>query len=145
MRSPIEGPRRGQEFSTTDLDRLERQVNAWRRKQRRRVGLPSELWDSAAWLARSLGVSQVSRRLRLDYHKLRRWLGQAKDGPDDPPDLPPPAFVELALADPGSLGARGEFRAELGQPAGSSKLTLHLGGDVRAVVALAEAFWRQGR
>ena len=128
----------------TDLDRLERQVNAWRRKQRTRVGLPSELWDSAAWLARSLGVSQVSRRLRLDYYKLSRWLGQAKDGPDGPPDLPPPAFVELALPDPGSLGARHEFRAELGPPAGS-KLTLHLGRDVSAVVALAEAFWRQGR
>jgi hypothetical protein len=144
MRSTIEGPRSCKEFSATDLDQLERQVNAWRRKQRTRVRLPSELWDSAGWLARSLGVSQVSRRLRLDYYRLSRGLGQAKDGPDGPPDWPPPAFVELALGDPGSLGAGGEFRAELGQPAGS-QLTLHLGRDVRAVVALAEAFWRQGQ
>ena len=144
MRSTIEGPRSCKEFSATDLDQLERQVNAWRRKQRRRVRLPRELWDSAGWLARSLGVSQVSRRLRLDYYRLSRWLSQAKGGPDGPPDWPPPTFVELALADPGSLGASREFRAELGPPAGS-KLTLHLGRDVGAVVALAEAFWRQGR
>jgi len=142
MRSPIiEALRSPKEFSTTDLDTLERQLYAWRRKHRTRAGLPTEVWESAALLARSLGVSQVSRRLHLDYDKLSRWMGQAKDGP---PDLPPPAFVELALADPGSLGAGHEFRAELGQPAGS-KLTLHLGRDVRAVVALAEAFWRQGQ
>jgi hypothetical protein len=142
MRSTIiEGLRSPKGFSTTDLDTLERQLYAWRRKQRRRAGLPTEVWESAALLARSLGVSQVSRRLHLDYYKLSRWMGQAKDCP---PDLPPPAFVELAVAEPGSLGASPPFRAEMGEPAGG-KLTLHLGCDVSAVVALAEAFWRQER
>jgi len=141
MRSTIEAPKGGNEFSTTDLDKLERQLSAWRRKRPGRVRLPSQLWDSAAWLARSLGVSQVSRRLGLDYYKLNRWLGQTKEFP---PDVAPSGFVELAVADPGRLGVGHQFRAEMGQPAGG-QLTLHLGRDVSAVVALAEAFWRQER
>lgn len=141
MRSTIDGGRSGKEFSTTDLDQLGRQLDAWRGKQRRRAGLPRELWDSAAGLARSLGVSQVSRRLRLDYYKLSRWVGQAKGSP---PDWLAPAFVELAVSDPGRVDDSPEFRAEISRP-GGSQLTLHLGRDVSAVVGLAEAFWRQER
>ena len=138
MRSTSAGGRSRNEFSSTDLDELERQLTDWRRKQvGARARLPKELWDSAAVLARSLGVSQVSRRLCLDYYKLSRWLGQARNEA-----WPRQKFVELAQGDASAVAFGPEFRAEVGLPAGS-KLTFHLGRDVRAVVALAEAFWRR--
>ena len=81
------------EFSNTDLNQLERQLVTWRRRQPGRTRLPANLWEAAAELARCLGVSQVSRRLRLDYYKLSRWAAQAhpKGGPPKTP------FVELVM------------------------------------------------
>jgi len=142
MGSPlIDGRRGSSEFSTTDLDTLERQLDAWRRRQGKQSRLPVEVWESAGLLARALGVSQVSRRLRLGYHKLSRWMGQRGHRP---PNLPPPTFVELAVAAPSGVAASPEFRAELAGPDGAG-LTLHLGREAGAVVALAEAFWRRER
>ena len=137
MRS-ITGGASSNEFSNTDLNQLERQLVTWRRRQPGRTRLPANLWEAAAELARCLGVSQVSRRLRLDYYKLSRWAAQAhpKGGPPKTP------FVELVLAGPGQADGGQEFRAETGGP-GGSRLTLHLGRNVSAVVALAEAFWRR--
>jgi len=126
------------EFSNTDLNQLERQVAGWRRRQPSHTRLPGNIWDAAAALAPSLGVSQVSRRLRLDYYKLKRWAAEAN--PEGGP--PKTSFVELVLAGPGNSGCGQEFRAETGG-LGGSRLTLHLGRDVSAVVALAEAFWRR--
>jgi hypothetical protein len=131
-----------EEFSTSDLSQLQNQLDAWRGQQGGRAPLPAAVWRSAAVLARSLGVSQVSRALRLSYQKLNRSLASGREGPRDWPGKT--TFVELARGGPQDFERGREYRAELGEGAGD-KLTLHLGSDVRAVVALAESFWRRNR
>ena len=128
------------EFSTTNLDQLQGQLSVWRRKQRGRPRLPEAVWQSAAALAQSMGVSQVSRRLRLDYYKLSRWRGQTAAPAADSAQRA--TFVQLALSAPSANEMGSEYRAELVE--GRGRMTLHLGQQVSTVVALAEAFWRRG-
>ena len=131
-----------EEFSTSDLKELQGRLNVWRRQQRKRAGLPEGVWIAAAALARRLGVSQVSRALRLNYYKLNRRTAQTGERPQDLATRT--TFVELSLG--GAKGPEGNhgYRAEMGD-ATTDKLTLHLGGDVSAVVALAQSFWRRNR
>ena len=131
----------GSGFSATDLGELQRQLGAWRRGQTGRARIPEEVWMAAAALARTQGVSWVARTLRLDYYKLRRRCPGA--------DASVPAagavasFVELHLEDSGvGVGHARAFRVELGEARGA-RMTVELGQDVPALVALAEAFWRR--
>ena len=127
------------EFSTTDLNVLRQQLTAWRRRQPGRGRLPEALWQSAAALARSRGVSQVSRALRLDYYKLSRWTAEPLAGASKPA-----TFVEVALSEASGPAARPGYCAEVRDGTGAA-LTLHLGLDVDAVVAVVQAFGRRGR
>src|SRR5258708_24023360 len=133
---------RADEFSTGDLNRLQGQLALWRGKQRERAPLPEAVWRAAAALAQSLGVSRVSRALRLNYEKLNRWTAQDADRPQDVPTRA--TFVELAVGDPKATDVSHGYRVEIAD-ATTDKLTLYLGGDVSAVVALAESFWRRNR
>ena len=128
------------ECSTGELKELRCQLDIWRRQQGGRARLPEAVWSSAAALARRLGVSQVCRALRLNYNKLNRLTAQAAADRDNGP--PKTTFVELALEGlKGSESSHG-YRAEISDGTGD-RMTLHLGGDVNAVVALAESFWRR--
>ena len=132
----------GNEFFTNDLNELRAQLEAWRRKQPGRARLPEAIWRSAATLARDLGISRVSRALRLNYYKLNRRTARAAGCPQDLATKT--TFVELSMDGPkGSNGNHG-YRVEMSD-ATTDKLTLDLGGDVKAVVALAESFWRRNR
>jgi hypothetical protein len=131
-----------EEFSTGDLNQLQDQLHLWRGSQRERARLPEAVWRSAAALAQSLGVSRVSRALHLNYEKLNRWTAENTDRPQD---LPPQAtFLELALGDAKAGDVSQGYRVEIIDGT-ADKLTFHLGGDMRAVVALAESFWRRKR
>lgn len=127
------------EFSRTDLTELQRQLVAWRERQRGRARLPDALWNAAAALAPSEGVSQVARTLGLDFYKLRRRCALKRALTPGPGGLP--GFVELHV-DHAVQGTGGPFRAELAGPHGS-RMTIELGRDTAAVVSLAEAFWRR--
>ena len=61
-------------FSTTDLNRLQRQLSGWRRRQAGRARLPETIWKAATELARTQSPSRVARTLQLDYYKLRERL-----------------------------------------------------------------------
>jgi hypothetical protein len=132
-------PRR--ESSVSDLIRLRRQLDGWRKSQPGRARLPADVWEEAAALARTHGVSRVSRTLRLSFHKLQRW-GQAPASP--PPGPPAPSgFIELPpLASPGSN--EGGCVVELCD-GGQAGMTVRLSGEGSALLGLAEAFWRRGR
>jgi hypothetical protein len=130
------------EFSTTDLNVLHQQLTAWRRRQPGRGRLPETVWKSAAALARSQGVSQVSRLLRLDYYKLSRCTAERTQPPAEP--SPSATFVEVALSEASGPTARSGYRAEV-RDGTAATLTLHLGRDVDAVVAVVQAFGRRGR
>ena len=56
-------------FFSTDLTQLQRQLDRWRGRQPGRGRLPGALWEAAAQLARERSVSEVARRLRIDFYK----------------------------------------------------------------------------
>jgi hypothetical protein len=121
--------------SLQELLQLRRQLVVWRQAQTSRSPLPDELWDLAAALARTHGVSRVARTLGLSFYKLRRRLEPAV----------PAGFVELAplpLPVPGSQG--GECVVELRDGRGG-QMTLRLAHDGATLRALAADFWRRAR
>ena len=123
-------------FSTTDLNRLQRQLAAWRREQSGRPRLPKALWREATDLARTQGPSRVARVLRLDYYKLRKRLAVTASLLQAPP-----AFVELKAA-PRCEAGPGESAVELSDGTGA-RMALRVRHDVATLVALAESFWRR--
>jgi len=124
------------DFCTDDLDWLQEELGRWRERQSGRTRLPKELWRSATELARKLGVSQVSRQLRLSYNDLRRRVEEGAEGTARGKE---PAFVELTWQNRTEAVRRDGFRAELEK----DRLTLHLGDNAGAVMAVVEAFWRR--
>lgn len=130
-------------FSTSDLQRLHHQLTAWRGSRCHRRRLPAEVWEAAACLARTHGLSRVARCLRLDYYSLK----QRSSAPTLPATqrVTPPCpegFIEIpwmgSPALPGAATARVELRDDRGRT-----MTLHLPGDPSVLVALAEGFWRR--
>lgn len=125
-------------FSTTDLNRLQRQLSGWRREQSGRTRLPEALWHAATDLARTQSPSRVARVLRLDYYKLRKRLAGT-------PSLlaTPPVFVELKVASMFGSGP-GESAVEMSDGTGA-RMALRVRHDVATLVALAESFWSRPR
>ena len=91
-------------------------------------------------LARSRGVSLVSRALRIDFYKVRRQLDAL------PAPVPTLAaahrFVELRLDASRSPGPSDGW-VELSDGAGR-RMRIHTGVDQASWIALAESFWRTG-
>jgi hypothetical protein len=131
-------------FSRTNLNQLQRQLNAWRQSQRPRTRLPDELWRAAAALAATHGVSYVAGHLRLEYNKLRRKLEFSWPRSTQMSSAAAPkGFVELPAIDwPGQAGHA--CTVELSD-SGGQKMTLRMSGDMSVLVTLAEAFWRRRR
>jgi hypothetical protein len=116
--------------------------------------MPGELWEAAVELARSHGVSMVSRKLRLDYTSLKKRVmevsgpgGLKKEGGEgwggfvemDPAGL---AGVFGPVGPVGPVGPGGA-EVEVREPDGTS-LVVRLpggeGGEGLDVVALVGAF-----
>lgn len=125
-------------FSTTDLNRLQRQLSAWRQKRTGRTRLPEAVWGAATDLARTQGPSLVARALRLDYYKLRQRLTGTSSFP-----TVPATFVELKGA-PLAGADGGESSVELVDGTGA-RMTLRVRSDLATLVALAQSFWRRRR
>lgn len=129
----------GNGFSSTDLVALQREVTAWRRAQRGRSRIPEDVWGAAAALAGSQGVSRVARTLHLDYHKLRRRC--SKGAGDTCKSAGSPTFVEVQLEP--SLGVpAGRWHIELHDES-ARRLTIEMGSEIPALVAVVEAFWKR--
>jgi hypothetical protein len=129
-------------FCSTDLQLLQSQLNSWRRDQAGPHRLPPELWAAAATLARTHGVSRVSRTLRLGFHRLRR----ESQGPSasSPRSATPTGFVEVKL-EPGCplVGPSRGWVELINGP--HQRMRFHTGHDPAAWVALAKAFWGQDK
>jgi hypothetical protein len=110
----------------------------WRSRVPRASPIPAELWSQAVELATTLGVSPVSRALKLDYNRLKQ---RTKAGvPATVPE--PPAFVELSLGVP--LAPRGCTLA-LCDGHGRSLRIEWTGGTPGELTALAERLWEATR
>ncbi|MDO8349476.1 MAG: hypothetical protein Q7T30_04535 [Planctomycetota bacterium] len=84
-------------------------------------------------------MSRVARTLGLDYHKLRRRSEAVVPSAQAAGAVA--TFVELRLQESGVDCAR-PFRVELAEARGA-RMTIELGQDLPALLALAQAFWRR--
>ena len=124
--------------TSPSLSSVCQRLEAWRQHQPGRRRIPEPFWTDAITLARSEGVSRVSRVLRLHYQRLRDRLNTALSR-KAPVALP--AFVELTV--PPSPNGCPECRVELTHCSGA-KMAIHFqAGSFSQLLPLAEAFWRQ--
>lgn len=116
------------------------ELEVWRKKHGGRGRrIPEELWSRAARVARTEGVYETARALRLDYERLKGRIGVSgsTDGQDGRPA--PSTFVELPM---GLLGGGGTIVELVGR--GGEQMRIHLARASAAdLVRLAEAFWSQ--
>jgi hypothetical protein len=55
-----------------ELFKLARDLERWRVSAQRGQRIPGHLWEAAARLARTYGVSRISAVLKLSYYDLKR-------------------------------------------------------------------------
>lgn len=123
---------------TSSLTSVCQRLAAWRQHRPGRSRIPEPFWTDAIALARTEGVSRVSRVLRLHYQRLKDRLNTAL--PRTAP-VALPAFVELTV--PPSPNGCPECRVELTHRTGA-KMTIHFpAASSSQFLPLAEAFWRQ--
>ncbi len=127
-------------FSTTDLTQLHRQLDRWRGRQPGRARLPGPLWEAAAQLARERSVSEVARRLRIDFYTLQRRVQDSPPAPPDKPTPTSPGFIELKVTATAARASNGGVVELFDGP--QRRLRLETGQDPALWLALAEAFWR---
>ena len=127
--------------SLDELLKLRRQLDSWRKVQPDRARVPEEVWELAAALARTHGVSRVSRTLRLSFYRLRRRVQAPSSVASSAPGAS--GFIELApVTGPGLSGGACVIELSGG---GQSRMTIRMSGEDPALLGLAEAFWRRGR
>lgn len=64
------------ERAAAGLEQVRAELQAWRGQRRKGERIPEELWRRAAGAVRQYGLNPVSRVLRLDYYRLKRWVGR---------------------------------------------------------------------
>ena len=84
-----------------ELFKLARDLERWRASAQRGQRIPAELWEGAARLARTYGVSRISALLKLSYYDLRRRARGERAPSTQRAALP--TFIELS-APTGSPG-----------------------------------------
>ena len=124
-----------------DIGEATRQFRVWRKARPRGERIPGSLWDLAAVLARTHGVSAVSQRLGLDYNGLKRRADAIRTSRGARLE-PPPGFVELPLI--GRSLHNPNCTVELARGEGYRMTIRWEGKEGLDMVGLAEAFWRSG-
>ena len=84
------------------LEKVGRELAAWRESNRAPKPIPTLLWSQAAELGRALGAGPVARQLRLDYGCLKRKMAEAP-AVKELKKAPSTDFLEF-LAMPAPLG-----------------------------------------
>jgi len=124
-----------------DLGEVRHRLELWRKGRKRGARIPGRLWAQAAALARTRGVSLVSRTLGLGYFGLKRRAEAVQPRRLKPSGLePPPGFVEVPIVR--GPGPASNCTVELERGAGSRMTIRWEGSPGLDLVGLAEAFWR---
>jgi len=87
------------------LQQLARRFRAWRAGRVRGQRIPEELWQAAAGLASSYGLSRIATALQLSYYDLQGRLSSPR--PRARVYHTPPSFVELPAPAPTLSGGEG--------------------------------------
>lgn len=117
----------------SDLTAASRALEAWRKTRHPRQPIPETLWAEMSALARTHGVSLVSRALRLDYYALQRRVNEQPPASD---------FVEVKFACAEDL-QRG-CTAEMEDRQGRKLLVRWTSTPGPELLAVVQAFWKQG-
>lgn len=132
------------QFSSSDLSELQKQLVAWRQNRPAGTRIPEEVWEAATSLARIHNAGHVGRFLHLDYYKLRNRLRGASGPPARRARrVSTPTFVEIPRPD--GLAQTQDARScsvELCD-GGRAQLRMQVPADASTLVALAQAFWRR--
>ena|ERR1039458_4128092 len=124
------------------LFKLARALGRWRASAQRGRRIPEALWEAAARLARTYGVSRISGALKLSYYDLQRRAGGERAVSPQPPA--PPTFIQLPAS---TLSAGVDLRGKVEVVHGSGcRLILHLPeAKVEELLPLVQAFLGQRR
>jgi hypothetical protein len=121
----------------SQLERLQRQLEVWRKSHKPRSRIPGRLWNSAVRLAGQCGLNRTAKALRLDYYDLKKRLDTAAVS-----DAPAPSFIELV---PTASFPSPECLIELEARSGT-KMRIHLKGTTLPdLTTLGRMFWRNNR
>ncbi len=112
----------GKEPPPPELRRARERFQDWLLRRQPGQRIPTELWDLAARLAQTHGLSRAATALGLDYYSLKRRV-QPTAEPTRPAPRPP-TFVELT---PASLTPIRHCRLQW-EPGDGSSLRLELTG-----------------
>jgi hypothetical protein len=130
-----------------DLETTREALTSWRRLHGGRGRpIPTELWSSAAELARVNGVAETARALRLDARRLAK-LAIAEGGAESSSRsvVEPTEFVELGGV---GLVERHEPRKTVlelkGREGDEVRVEIIGEGAVEDLIALARSFWGRG-
>ncbi len=105
------------------VDRVRQRLERWRRTRKKRSRIPEQLWKESVEVARSYGVNQTARALRLDYYGLKRRLDAGLDTTVVEKERMG-SFVELVVPTPAEVP---ECVVEVESVSGT-KLRVHLRG-----------------
>ena len=123
----------------TQLRRVCRAFEHWRRTRPRRSAIPVSLWTLAVEHAHAVGVHATARRLRLDYYALKQRVETAAAGA--PRASAGPAFVEVVPAGPTPTRIS-ECVIDLADARGVTMRIRLTGPAVADLTALSQGLWR---
>lgn len=134
--------------SAERLQQLRKRIEQWRLTRRKHGPMPGTLWDEAASLARSLGVSPVSRALGVGYASLQQRVRGGSESRSAEAPASASGFVEFhctqllgaPTADSSACGALVEVVASDG-----ARLTIRLPASSALDVAGLVATFRGSR
>jgi hypothetical protein len=117
-----------------ELSRMRQRLDDWRKGNARRVAFPEKLWASAGRLARRHGIYPTARALGLEYNKLKRVSGGARQRPAVQKAV---KFIDVTGALPAS---RSSCRLWLQGP-GGQRLQVEMAAGAAAEVVLQLCRW----
>jgi hypothetical protein len=121
----------------SELTRVRRPLEAWRKTRKPPQPIPERLWRQIATLAGRHGVSAVCQALRLDYYGLKRRVGELSKAA---PPLVSPEFVELKF--PPSDGTAACV-AQLEDGRGGKLTVRWAAAPSTELLGLIQGFWKE--
>ena len=116
---------------TEEIRAVRARVERWRGEKEGWSRMPADLWEAATELARSQGVSPVSRKLGLDYTSLKKRVMEVS-GNSAPPGTPgtpgkdggeeSEGFVDMGPAGLAGVFGSGGAEVEVREPDGTRLL-----------------------
>jgi len=125
-----------------DLVDLKRRIDHWRMTRRQRRPMPEDLWQEAARVARTQGISATASALGVNYYGIKdRIEAPPKKDSAQAGHVTCPAFIEVDA--PRSLLPP---NCEVEVESAGEKMTLRFSGSPAVdVLSLLNAFWRRRR